>query len=77
MELVSSERCSMQRGLERGIGELVNAQRPEKRVLSDALNQIVSANEDAALRPTQQLVSAGGNEVHAARKGLRASWVLR
>ena len=69
MEFESSSKVLHERGLKRRIGEFVHAQGPEKRVLSDPLDQIFSANEDATLRTSQQFVSAGGNEVHAARKG--------
>jgi len=60
-----------QRALERCVGELVNPQRPKKRILSDAINQIVFANEDAALGAAQQFVSAGCNKIHTTLKGLK------
>src|SRR6202000_727852 len=48
-----------------GIAELVNAKCTVERILSDALDQLSTANKGAALRTTQQLLAAGSHHIAA------------
>ena len=54
-----------ERRLERGVGQLVDAQRAHQRVRADAVHQRRAADDDAGLRPAEQLVAAEAADVHA------------
>ena len=54
-----------QGGLQRGEGELVDAQRSGRRVPSQPLDQLGVAEQQTRLRPAEQLVAAGGDKVGA------------
>ena len=69
-------RRSDQRGLQRGEGELVDAQRARRRMPSQPLDQLGRAEQQTRLRAAEQLVAAGGDEVGAvAQDGRRVGLV--
>ena len=55
----------VERGLERGDRELVDAQGPVQRVAREALHQLGPPDHDPGLRPPQELVARERHEVHA------------
>ena len=57
---VFTERC-----FERGVRELVDAQRAQQRVPADPRQQRRSPDDDAGLRATEQLVTAEADDVRA------------
>ena len=56
---------------ERGIGEFVDAERPQQGIFADALDQVSSADEQTALRAAEQLVSAGGDQIGTKAKAIQ------
>ena len=59
-----SGRVVGQRAGQRGVGHLVHPQRPHQRVPADSLDERAAAEDDASLRPAEQLVAAHAQDVH-------------
>ena len=64
-----------QHGFQRGQGQLADAQRALQRILLDLRDQVLAADQQAGLRPAEQLVAGEGDEVGAGGDGFRAASV--
>ena len=63
-----------ERRLERGVRELVHAQRAHERVTTDRIDPAAPARDDARLRSTEQLVAAEAHHVRARLEHLLNAW---